>query len=263
MRRSAADFRAATWWNSSDPRAAARPRSPFSASRMPRRTALTAAWIDADHTFDPAYATRLGVDMERVPFAQPASAEQGLEIARTLAGSGAVDLVVVDSAAALVPHLELEAGIGNDAPGLHSRVLASGLRKLRHTLDEIRCVRRVSQPDAQPAGGLGGRRRDQRRRSAAQTFRRGAHRADPVRGRPPDVASAEKQGRREHAGMHVGAAAGCWIRRKPVKLGVPAHLAAKNLRKIRGFGWFCPLHPHALPLSLITFKAWARWSSEV
>ena len=78
--------------------------------------------------------TRLGVDMERMPFAQPASAEQGLEIARTLAGSGAVDLIVVDSAAALVPQLELEAGIGDDAPGLHSRVLASGLRKLRHTL---------------------------------------------------------------------------------------------------------------------------------
>jgi recombination protein RecA len=99
-----------------------------------QKSALTAAWIDADHTFDPAYATRLGVDMERVPLAQPASAEQGMEIARQLAGSGAVDLVVVDSAAALVPLLELEAGIGNDAPGLHSRVLASGLRKLRHTL---------------------------------------------------------------------------------------------------------------------------------
>jgi recombination protein RecA len=99
-----------------------------------QKNALTAAWIDADHTFDPAYAARLGVDVERVPFAQPASAEQGLEIARTLAGSGAVDLLVVDSAAALVPRLELEAGIGNDAPGLHARVLASGLRKLRHAL---------------------------------------------------------------------------------------------------------------------------------
>jgi recombination protein RecA len=99
-----------------------------------QQNALTAAWIDADHTFDPAWATGLGVDMELVPFAQPATAEQGMEIARQLAGSGAVDLVVVDSAAALVPRLELEAGIGNDAPGLHGRVLASGLRKLRHTL---------------------------------------------------------------------------------------------------------------------------------
>ncbi len=99
-----------------------------------QKDALTAAWIDADHTFDLGYAARLGVDMERMPFAQPATAEQGMEIARQLAGSGAVDLVVVDSAAALVPRLELEAGIGNDAPGLHSRVLASALRKLRQTL---------------------------------------------------------------------------------------------------------------------------------
>jgi len=95
---------------------------------------LTAAWIDAEHTFDPGYASRLGVEVERMPFARPASAEQGLEIARTLASSGAVDLIVVDSAAALVPRLELEAGIGSDAPGLHSRVLASGLLKLRHSL---------------------------------------------------------------------------------------------------------------------------------
>src|ERR1035441_5435283 len=64
-----------------------------------QKNAFTAAWIDADHTFDAAYATGLGVDMERVPFAQPATAEQGMEIARQLAGSGAVDLIVVDSAA--------------------------------------------------------------------------------------------------------------------------------------------------------------------
>ena len=157
-----------------------------------QKDGLTAAWIDADHTFDPAYATRLGVDTERVPFAQPASAEQGLEIARTLAGSGAVDLVVVDSAAALVPQLELEAGIGDDAPGLHGRVLASGLRKLRQTLDALRRVCPVSQPNAQPAGGIGGRRRNQRRRIAAQTFRRCAHRFDPIRGCPAGVANAEK-----------------------------------------------------------------------
>src|ERR1035437_5858667 len=109
-----------------------------------QKNAFTAAWIDADHTFDAAYATGLGVDMERVPFAQPATAEQGMEIARQLAGSGAVDLIgvasgrvpcarratgeqgmetarqlagsgavdliVVDSAAALVPRLELETG---------------------------------------------------------------------------------------------------------------------------------------------------------
>src|SRR5437870_421199 len=59
---------------------------------------LTAAWIDVDHTFDPAWAARLGADMERMPLAQPESAEQALEMTRTLSASGAVDLVVVDSA---------------------------------------------------------------------------------------------------------------------------------------------------------------------
>jgi recombination protein RecA len=121
-----------------------------------QKNALTAAWIDADHTFDPAWAAGLGVDMERVPFAQPATAEQGMEIARQLAGSGAVDLVVVDSAAALVPRLELEAGIGNDAPGLHARVLASGLRKLRHTLRKSgACVVFLNQMRNRPEGSTG------------------------------------------------------------------------------------------------------------
>jgi recombination protein RecA len=91
---------------------------------------LTAAWIDADRTYDPAYAAHLGVVVERLPVAQPEAAEHALEIARQLARSGAVDLLVVDSAATLVPSLELETGIGQIAPGLLSRVLASGLRKL-------------------------------------------------------------------------------------------------------------------------------------
>ena len=94
-----------------------------------QRAGLTAAWLDADHTFDAAWAARLGVDTASMPLAQPDSAEQALDIARTLAQSGAVDLLVMDSAAALVPQLEKSLGIGS-APGLHSRVLASGLRKL-------------------------------------------------------------------------------------------------------------------------------------
>lgn len=91
---------------------------------------LTAAWIDADRSYDPAYAARLGVAVERLPVVQADAAEQAMEITRQLAGSGAVDLLVVDSAAALVPEIELETGIGQSAQGLHSRVLASGLRKL-------------------------------------------------------------------------------------------------------------------------------------
>jgi recombination protein RecA len=93
----------------------------------------SAAWIDAEHVFDPAQALRLGVPVERVPIARPDSAEQALEIARQLAGSGVLDLLVIDSAAALVPQLELETGLGENSPGLQSRVLASGLRRLAAT----------------------------------------------------------------------------------------------------------------------------------
>src|SRR5258708_3837380 len=95
-----------------------------------QRDGISAAWIDADHTFDPAYAAKLGVDVERLPLAQPETAEQALDIARTLIASGAVDLIVIDSAAALAPRLEVEAGIGESAPGLQTRVLGSELRKL-------------------------------------------------------------------------------------------------------------------------------------
>jgi recombination protein RecA len=95
-----------------------------------QRAGLTVGWIDADHTFDAAYAARLGVSIERLAALEPASAEEALEMARRLAASAAVDLLVVDSAAALVPRLELEAAIGQGGFGLQGRVLASGLRKL-------------------------------------------------------------------------------------------------------------------------------------
>src|ERR1035441_8408614 len=97
---------------------------------------------------------------------------------------------------------------------------------------------RVSEPDAEPAGGLGGRRRDQCRRRAAQAIRRRAHRDDPVLGCPHGVASAEKQGRREHGGVCLGAPAGWWIRRKPVELGVPAYPAQETRGKSGVFGCF-------------------------
>jgi recombination protein RecA len=95
-----------------------------------QKKSSTVAWIDSDHAFDPLYAVKLGVELERLPVVEPETAEEALEIARRLAISGAVDLLVVDSAASLVPSLELETGIGASGPGLHSRVLASGLRRL-------------------------------------------------------------------------------------------------------------------------------------
>ncbi len=91
---------------------------------------LSAAWIDAEHAFNPARAAQLGVSLERLPVVRPETAEECLEMARQLAGSGGLDLLVIDSAAALAPALELEMGLGDGGPSLQSRVLASGLRKL-------------------------------------------------------------------------------------------------------------------------------------
>jgi recombination protein RecA len=95
-----------------------------------QKNGATAAWIDAEHAFDAHYASVLGVAVEEMPLAQPESAEEALEIAGHLAGSGAVDLLIVDSAAALVPKLELESKLGEAGAGLQSRVVASGLRRL-------------------------------------------------------------------------------------------------------------------------------------
>lgn len=92
-----------------------------------------AAWIDADHSFDPAYAAGLAVVLDAMPVARPDTAEEAIEIIRQLGASGAVDLIVVDSAASLVPRMELETPLGESGPGTQSRVLASGLRKLAST----------------------------------------------------------------------------------------------------------------------------------
>lgn len=95
-----------------------------------QRLGAAAAWIDAEHAFDPGFATRLGVDLVRMPVAEPTSAEEALDMTRRLAASGAIDLVVVDSAAALVPRIELDAGMAAGSASLQSRVLGSELRRL-------------------------------------------------------------------------------------------------------------------------------------
>jgi recombination protein RecA len=99
-----------------------------------QRNRGTAAWIDAEHVFDAPYAASLGVRIAEMPLARPETAEQALEITCKLAASSAIDLLIIDSAAALVPRLELESAIGESGEGLHSRVLAAGLRKLTHAL---------------------------------------------------------------------------------------------------------------------------------
>jgi recombination protein RecA len=89
-----------------------------------------AAFIDMEHALDPAYAARCGVDVENLFISQPDTGEQALEIAETLIRSGAVDIVVIDSVAALVPRAEIEGEMGDSHPGLQARLMSQALRKL-------------------------------------------------------------------------------------------------------------------------------------
>ncbi len=95
-----------------------------------QRAGGTAAFIDAEHALDPAYAQRIGVDVENLLLSQPDNGEQALEIAETLVRSNAVDLVVVDSVAALVPRAEIEGDMGDSHMGLQARLMSQALRKL-------------------------------------------------------------------------------------------------------------------------------------
>lgn len=90
----------------------------------------TAAFIDAEHALDPAYAKRIGVDVENLLLSQPDNGEQALEITETLVRSNAVDIIVVDSVAALVPRAEIEGDMGDSLPGLQARLMSQALRKL-------------------------------------------------------------------------------------------------------------------------------------
>ena len=90
----------------------------------------TAAFIDAEHALDPSYAKRIGVDTENLLLSQPDNGEQALEIVETLVRSNAVDLIVVDSVAALVPRAEIEGEMGDSLPGLQARLMSQALRKL-------------------------------------------------------------------------------------------------------------------------------------
>lgn len=94
----------------------------------------TCAFIDAEHALDPGYARKLGVDIDNLLISQPDAGEQALEIADTLVRSGAIDVLVVDSVAALVPRAELEGDMGDSHVGLHARLMSQALRKLTGTV---------------------------------------------------------------------------------------------------------------------------------
>jgi recombination protein RecA len=98
----------------------------------------TCAFVDAEHALDPAYARKLGVDVDELLISQPDAGEQALEIADTLVRSGAIDVLVVDSVAALVPRAELEGEMGDNHMGLHARLMSQALRKLTGSISKSR-----------------------------------------------------------------------------------------------------------------------------
>ena len=99
-----------------------------------------AAFIDAEHAFDRNYAEKLGVDVENLIISQPDNGEQALEIAENLIRSGAIDIVVIDSVAALTPKSEIEGEMGDSKMGLHARLMSQALRKLTATISKTNCT---------------------------------------------------------------------------------------------------------------------------
>jgi len=100
----------------------------------------TCAFIDAEHALDPTYARKLGVDVDNLLISQPDAGEQALEIADTLVRSGSIDVLVVDSVAALVPRAELEGEMGDSHMGLHARLMSQALRKITGSVSRSNCM---------------------------------------------------------------------------------------------------------------------------
>jgi recombination protein RecA len=99
-----------------------------------------AGFIDAEHALDPAYAKNIGVDIDNLYISQPDNGEQALEIAETMVRSGAVDIIIVDSVAALVPKAEIEGDMGDSHVGLHARLMSQALRKLTGVVNKTNCI---------------------------------------------------------------------------------------------------------------------------
>ena len=105
-----------------------------------QRNGGIAAFIDAEHALDPIYAGKLGVDVNELLVSQPDTGEQALEIADTLVRSGALDVLVIDSVAALTPRAELEGEMGDSLPGLHARLMSQALRKLTASISKSKTL---------------------------------------------------------------------------------------------------------------------------
>ena len=115
--------------------------------RRGQKTGGMAAFIDAEHALDPAYARKLGVDVDNLLVSQPDNGEQALEIAETLITSGSIDVLVVDSVAALVPKAELDGEMGDSHMGLQARLMSQALRKLTGIVSKSQHLPDLHQPD--------------------------------------------------------------------------------------------------------------------
>ena len=107
-----------------------------------------AGFIDAEHALDPVYAKNIGVDIDNLYISQPDNGEQALEITETMVRSGAVDIVIVDSVAALVPKAEIDGDMGDSHVGLQARLMSQALRKLTAAISQFELYRYLYQPAA-------------------------------------------------------------------------------------------------------------------
>ncbi|MFZ3233098.1 MAG: recombinase RecA [Patescibacteria group bacterium] len=105
-----------------------------------QKTGGTCAFIDAEHAFDPSYAKKIGIDVDSLIISQPDNGEQALEIVDALVRSGAVDLIVIDSVAALVPKAEIEGNMGDSFMGLQARLMSQALRKITGVISKSSCT---------------------------------------------------------------------------------------------------------------------------
>ena len=141
------------------------------------------AFIDAEHALDPSYARKLGVDLDNLLISQPDAGEQALEIADTLVRSGAIDVLVVDSVAALTPRAELEGEMGDQLPGSQARLMSQALQKAHRVDLALQHDGHLHQPDPHEDRRDVRQPGDDDRRQRAEVLRLGAHRHPPHRRR--------------------------------------------------------------------------------
>ena len=144
-----------------------------------QKTGGMAAFVDAEHALDPAYAKKLGVDVDNLLVSQPDYGEQALEITEALVRSGAIDVLVVDSVAALVPKAELEGEMGDSHMGLQARLMSQALRKLTGIVSKSQHLPDLHQPDSREDRRDVRQSGDHDRRPGAEVLLLGAGRYPP------------------------------------------------------------------------------------